>query len=113
MMSLHPEKGIAYLNAGWVKFLTGNYLEALKLTEKSLELEQQNIQARFNIALIHLALGNISKSKQLYKTALRENKKFLNKNPQMAAISALKHYCQEGKYAESGKDILKKLFKEE
>jgi hypothetical protein len=37
----------------------------------------------------------------------------LNKNPQMAAISALKHYCQEGKYAESGKDILKKLFKEE
>ncbi|MCS6833127.1 MAG: tetratricopeptide repeat protein, partial [Flammeovirgaceae bacterium] len=112
MIALHPEKSIGYQYAGWGSYLLGNLEESLHYTQKCLQLDKDNLPAKFNLALIHLSLGNISKSKQLFKHAYAIHKKLYGKKA-VTVTSTLRAYAQNGKFADQAKEILRKVFKEE
>lgn len=55
-----------YWNAGWNAYILGDYPQAIALTEQALALAPDQLALHFNLALAHLAAGQIVEAKITY-----------------------------------------------
>jgi tetratricopeptide (TPR) repeat protein len=88
------EKGSIYYNLGWIKNDQGNYTEAIKYYEKSLEIREKTLPANHphlatsynNIGAVYVNMGEYSRALSYYEKALEIKQKTLPANhPHLAS----------------------------
>jgi len=101
----------SYGNMGWVYYLKDDFQNCINYSEKAIALDSTALYAMYNIALSHLRLGEIEKSKRLYiKT--RDYNLSLNQEIDPGTIQDLKDLIDKNIMATEARTILSEIFEQ-
>jgi membrane associated rhomboid family serine protease len=104
-------EAIIFGNAGWEKYLAGDFAGCIELSEKAYELDPvMALYARYNIALCYLRLGRIEKSKELYRELESAEYKITAEN-RKGVIEDLEDLIDKGIYVDEARFILHDIMK--
>lgn len=104
-------EAIIYGNAGWERYLEGDFSGCITLSEKAYAIDPVvALYARYNIALCHVRLGFIDKAKTLYTELENAPYKIDAKNRE-GSIQDLKDLINKGVNVDAATSILKDIFK--
>ena len=68
---LNPEDDIAQMNLGWSYYCANDFQKCINCFMKVIELDENNVHAKFNLAISTLRLGKVDEAYALYREILQ------------------------------------------
>lgn len=105
-----PSHYLIHIGLGWTHYRKGDFQNCIKYSEKASEMDSTRMRGRYHAALSYLRLGDIEKSKTLYRAA-KQNDELVNQKFDDDAISGLLDLIFfEKKMEKEAWSILKEVF---
>ncbi|MES2766919.1 MAG: TonB family protein [Bacteroidota bacterium] len=110
LLTLKPNDTSMYVNIGWYYYEQEMFDSSLAYSKKAVEHDAENLTALYNIALVHLRLGNYDVAEGQYTDTYKLDQR-KKANASWGAIQDLKNLVRLNVRQDEARKILSKVFK--